>query len=166
RSVVVGQGAHQFDDPAPHLGVADAGEGAVEQEALRARQEVDAIGRLAVLGEALLRRPPRRALEEVGDGNLEDRGDGLEAAGADAVGALLVFLDLLEGDAEMLAELFLTHADHVAPQADAATDMDVDRIRLLLALGHRSSPSSAGNPPDRPPAVVAAGVPRDSQRSE
>jgi hypothetical protein len=36
----------------------------------------------------------------------------LKAARADAVGALLVLLDLLEGDAELLAELFLTHAQH------------------------------------------------------
>jgi hypothetical protein len=38
----------------------------------------------------------------------------LQAAGAYPIGALLVFLDLLECDAEMLAEFFLTHTEHHA----------------------------------------------------
>ena len=66
------------------------------------------------------------------------RGDVLQAARADPVGALLVFLDLLERDAEMLAELLLAHPQHHATQTNPTADMDVDRIWLFL-VGHFGS---------------------------
>ena len=59
-----------------------------------------------------------------------------QPAGADAVDALLVLLDLLEGEAELLAELLLAHAEQHAAEADPAADVHIDRIgpsRALLA---------------------------------
>jgi hypothetical protein len=58
---------------------------------------------------------PEGAVEKEGWGDLQHAGDVLQAAGADAIGALLVFLDLLEGDAERGAEPFLAHPDQHAP---------------------------------------------------
>jgi hypothetical protein len=62
---------------------------------------------------------------------MEDR---LQTAGADAVGALFIFLDLLKCDAEIFSQLFLAHSQHVAPKPDATSNMDVDRIRFLLVF--------------------------------
>jgi hypothetical protein len=66
----------------------------------------------------------------------------LEAAGAYAIGPLLVFLDLLKGDAEGLAQLLLTHSKHHTAEANPTADMDVDRVRLLL-VSHCGSLSVA-----------------------
>ena len=64
-----------------------------------------------------------------------------QPAGADAVDALLVFLHLLERQAELLAELLLAHAEQHAPKANAAADVHIDRVRpsraLLVALALR-----------------------------
>jgi hypothetical protein len=59
----------------------------------------------------------------------------MQAACADPVGALLVFLDLLEGQAERLAELLLAHADQHAAHAHPATHMPIDGVRRLLGHG-------------------------------
>ena len=45
----------------------------------------------------------RRTLEEEWDRHLQDMANLLQAARADPVGSLLVFLDLLEGDPESIA---------------------------------------------------------------
>jgi hypothetical protein len=63
----------------------------------------------------------------------------MQTAGSDAVGASLVFLDLLEGQADRLSKLFLTHAKHVPAQSHAGTDVDIDRIRLVALLATRPS---------------------------
>ena len=61
-----------------------------------------------------------------------------QPAGADAVDAFLVLLDLLEGQAELLAELLLAHAEQHAAKAHPAADMHVDRVwpprAFLVAL--------------------------------
>ena len=51
-----------------------------------------------------------------------------QSAGANTIDALLVFLDLLERQAELLAELLLAHAKQHTTEPHAASDMDVDRI--------------------------------------
>src|SRR5258707_6215593 len=47
-------------------------------------------------------------------------------------GAALVFLDLLEGQADRVAELSLAHAEQRAAQPYPAADMDVDCIGTSL----------------------------------
>ena len=65
----------------------------------------------------------RTALEEERHRDLQDMGDVLQPARADAVGAFLVFLHLLKGDAERVPELGLAHAEHHAAHAHAAADV-------------------------------------------
>ena len=73
-----------------------------------------------------------RAFEEECDRDLQDVGDLLQPARADAIGALLVFLHLLKCKPERIAELLLAHAEHHAAHAHAAADVLVDRVRGLL----------------------------------
>jgi hypothetical protein len=61
----------------------------------------------------------RRTFEEEGDRNLQDMGDLLQTARADAVGTLLVLLYLLEGQAQGVAQFFLTHVQHHPAHAHA-----------------------------------------------
>ena len=54
----------------------------------------------------------RNALEEKGHGDIEYMTKLLQAARADPVGALFVFLDLLKRQAQLHSEPFLAHAEH------------------------------------------------------
>ena len=69
-----------------------------------------------------------RALVEKADLDLELARDLLHARAADAIDAFFIFLDLLEGDAELVAERFLAEVEFQAPHADPAADMLVDGI--------------------------------------
>jgi hypothetical protein len=61
----------------------------------------------------------------------EKLADLLKPAGADPVHALFVFLDLLEREVDVTAEELLRHVHLDTPHPDAASDVDVDRIRGL-----------------------------------
>jgi hypothetical protein len=73
--------------------------------------------------------PPTRWLgsifEKEGDWYCENIGQLLQAASTDAISRLLVFLHLLESDAQLIGELFLAHVKHEATHADAATNVFV-----------------------------------------
>jgi len=71
-----------------------------------------------------------RAIEEKACRHLQHFADLLNTASADAVGALFVFLDLLERYAD-LAEEFLRHVDLDAAHPDTASDIYVDGIGRL-----------------------------------
>jgi hypothetical protein len=77
------------------------------------------------------------AFEEVGDVDLEQVRHLEETAGADAVLAALVFLDLLEADAERLTELGLAHSARLARHADTLGDMVVVSIGISCIEGRR-----------------------------
>ena len=77
------------------------------------------------------------AFEEIGDVDLKQVRHLEEAAGADAVLAALVFLDLLEADAERLAELGLAHSARFARHADALGDMVVVSIGVSCIESRR-----------------------------
>src|SRR5690606_9242194 len=81
-----------------------------------------------------------QAFEEVADVDLEEAGDVPELGRRDAVGALLVLLDLLKGPPERAAEVALVVAERQPLLADPPSDMPVDRMRSVLALasGHGS----------------------------
>src|SRR6266496_3033902 len=77
------------------------------------------------LGEAA--RDRRRAhrihvVEEKRDRHIQDAAQLMQPACADAVGAALIFLHLLESKADRRAELLLAQPEHVAAQPDAGTD--------------------------------------------
>src|SRR5262245_22596468 len=55
----------------------------------------------------------------------------LQPARPDAVGASLVFLHLLEGEAECGTQLFLAHRKHLAAHTHPAADVLVDGVRGL-----------------------------------
>src|SRR5262245_60157056 len=124
------QCADEVDDAATQLGVLDVDERLVELDSLRARKEINHVMSRLPFGEPtrISRRRAARILEEERYGHGQDARDMLQAARANAIGALLVFLDLLEGDPEMLAELFLAHAQHHAAQANPTADVSIDRI--------------------------------------
>ena len=72
----------------------------------------------------------RQALVEVLNSHAQNACDLQETARADAVGALLVLLNLLEGEAE--AELLLAEAEHHSAHSNAAAHMLIDRARGFL----------------------------------
>ena len=63
-----------------------------------------------------------RLVEEVADRHAEDAAQLVQAAGADPVGAALVLLHLLVGDAQQAAQPFLAHAQQQAPLAQQLAD--------------------------------------------
>jgi hypothetical protein len=67
--------------------------------------------------------------------HVQDARHFIEAAGANAVNALFVFLHLLKCKPQQIAQPFLTHANQHAPDAHTTADLNVDRIGLLLGHG-------------------------------
>lgn len=128
----------QLDDLAPDLAIGNLHEGTIELQPFGRGQEIDDVVGAGCFGQAPRggRVLTRSVFEEEGDRDIENGGDILETAGANAVGALFVFLDLLKRDSETFAELLLAHAKHRAAEAYAATDMNVDGVRLFFVLNH------------------------------
>jgi hypothetical protein len=60
----------------------------------------------------------------------------LQSAGADAIGALLVFLELLERQAEGVRDIALAHIKHETPHSHAAAAV-LSRLRYQLGEGRR-----------------------------
>ena len=73
-------------------------------------------------------------LEEERDRYVERVGDIPQTRGGDAVHAGLVFLNLLELDANLVGQLLLRHADQPAPMTDAFAHVDIDRMFHVIAL--------------------------------
>jgi hypothetical protein len=55
----------------------------------------------------------------------------MQPAGADPIGASLVFLDLLKGQSDRSSKLFLAQPEHISAESNAGADMDIDRVRLV-----------------------------------
>ena len=118
--------------------VLDIVKGAYEVTGLRRVQRVS------------LKRVPGRALrncrgahrvhvvEEECDGDIKHPRYFQQSAGADAVGAALVFLNLLKGQRQRVAQLLLTDPQHIPAQAHAGTDQDIDRIGAAALRPTRS----------------------------
>jgi hypothetical protein len=71
-------------------------------------------------------------LEEERNLHLKDLGNMPQAAGTDAIGTLLVFLNLLECQAKGVGNIGLTHIEHEPAHAQAAADVLVYRIEECL----------------------------------
>jgi hypothetical protein len=71
----------------------------------------------------------RRPLKEKRHRYMKDVRQLMKTAGANAVGAILVFLDLLEGQFESVRQLHLGEVEHKSPHADAGTNVVVYRVR-------------------------------------
>src|SRR5512144_801772 len=77
----------------------------------------------------------RSALKEKRHLDAERLGDLEQVAGADAVGAALIFLDLLKSHTDRLAELRLADAQPDAPASDARADMLIDGVGAVFGYG-------------------------------
>ena len=90
-----------------------------------------------------------RVFEEEGNWYVQDAGDVLETAGTNPVRAFFVFLDLLERQADGLAQCRLGHAQECAAQPDATSNISVNRCSLcnfVFSLGSISSTRHATQP--------------------
>jgi len=67
-------------------------------------------------------------LKEVGNRNIKYAAQVVETARADAVGAAFVFLDLLKGQPDGFAELFLAEAEQRPALANLSADVDINRM--------------------------------------
>src|SRR3546814_189275 len=107
-------GLDQLEDAVAHRGIADLAEIAHQLERLTARDRTLVLldlGYDRMLGPRLrLLLDAGHVLEEVGRRHVQDLGELLQAAGADAVQALLVLLDLLEAQADRRPKPLLAEA--------------------------------------------------------
>src|SRR5438445_10113848 len=116
RSILVrGDRFHQGHQLTLYGLVLDLAVGSQQPQAERAVQEQQALDftRLAV------------AVVEERDGHIERGGDRLKTSCADTVDALLVLLNLLEADAELVAELRLRDFLFDAPQANPLAQFNI-----------------------------------------
>src|SRR3989338_1016667 len=122
------QRLYQLQHTPAQLRIGNGKKGTVELDALGSGKhaDIESAARLAV---SRGRRSPFETLEEIFNGDAKNRAYLVEAARADTVRTLLVFLNLLERQPEGLAQLLLTHADKHALHADPAAHMHIDGIR-------------------------------------
>src|SRR6185312_13487745 len=133
--LIVGELAGQVQDRTPTLGRVDAGVSLEQVAGAGLRQERD------------LARQRSRALglveiaDQIGDAAFQRLGDLHQPREADAVGAVLVFLHLLKGDADGARQLILGETQFLAPQAYARAERDVERVGSMFVgiLGHFDS---------------------------
>ena len=69
------------------------------------------------------------AFVEVRDLDIEDAAEFVETACGNPVGATLIFLNLLEGKVQLVAQRFLGHAEQGAAQAQALAHVSIDGVR-------------------------------------
>src|SRR5215467_9149338 len=80
------------------------------------------------------------ALEQGGDRHTEEHGDLQQPPAANAIGALLVFLDLLESQIELISKLGLSESFLQTIDPNIATDDSVDGVRSLASHHNPSFP--------------------------
>src|SRR3979409_2107379 len=113
-------GLDHLEDALAHAGFADLVVGPHQFQGLALDQRIlFLLERRAGLAEALAtttrhgpagQRVGRHLVEEIGDRNIQYLGELEQPARADAIGAVLVFLDLLEGQVDRIADGALAHA--------------------------------------------------------
>jgi hypothetical protein len=74
--------------------------------------------------------------EKIRNRDIKGPGQVEQPAGSDTIGSALVFLDLLEGQAQGASQLFLAYAQQKTTQAQSAAHMGVDLIGDILRLAH------------------------------
>src|SRR5216683_527781 len=134
-------GAHGLDhleDALAHAGLADLVVGAHQFQGLALDQRIlFLLERRAGLAEALApttrhrpagQRVGRHLVEEIRHRNVQYLGEFEQPARADAVGAALIFLNLLKREADGRPELLLAHPEKGPALAHARADMDVHRM--------------------------------------
>src|SRR5262249_3272873 len=127
------------------------------QQAIRIRLRHRGEGRLESLHRDLLDR--FAPIEERADRHVEHACDLGQAAGADPVHSLLVFLHLLKRHADALGEFALRQAGGETLDANSLPNLDVDQIRLFRSHG-AVTPSRTAASPTRQRGVASMPAPR------
>src|SRR3569623_420579 len=129
----------EVDDAAAKLGVGDLRESARQRQSLGGRKKVRDVSGRGCFAETLdAGAAARTAFEQEGNRHLQNIGDLMQAARADAVGAFFVFLDLLKGQTASIAEFLLAQSQHDTTHPHVAANILVDRIWRFRR--HRKSP--------------------------
>jgi hypothetical protein len=127
------QGFDEAHDGVPDIRVFEAQERAGQRVPFGFHQKIsDMIRRRFGV---FLRSNARRwqALEEERYRDTQHGRELVKPPGADAIGPFLVFLDLLERDAEPVGDILLTHAERKPAHANALADMLVRRVGMPWA---------------------------------
>jgi hypothetical protein len=74
--------------------------------------------------------------KKIGNRNVESRSNGSQPAGADAIAAYFVLLDLLKGEPQDLTNSSLAQSTLFAPKADTPANFDIDRSRHFITNFH------------------------------
>jgi hypothetical protein len=117
----------QVDDRPAQIGVLDLRIGAQQAEGAGDGEQLQR--RRLIGGLALLACQQLLAGEERTDRHAEHFGNLGQASGADPVDALLVFLDLLEGHAQLIRQRGLRQATRQSFYSDPMSHFDIHRIR-------------------------------------
>ena len=133
----------QLEQAFANLRVADAVVGSHQLQRFPSRQRIRFERRLRLIGRRQAprdRRPCTRSFmsskkKETGTSRMRLNSNSRD--GADAVGAALVLLHLLERQADGLAQFLLAEPEQGAPQPHPAANVNVDGIRDALAATHR-----------------------------
>ena len=78
----------------------------------------------------------RGIFKKEGNRSVQNSGNFLKTACTNAVGPFFVFLDLLKGNSQGIAQFFLAHSDHGAAQSDAAANMNINWIGFSFFGSH------------------------------
>ena len=132
-AVVVRDLLDEMNDVTAELGLIDPHERCGERKSVRSGEEVAHVARRRRRTLPDWRsRWRRRALEEERHRNLQDMRDVLEAARADSICTLFVFLHLLERQAKGMPEFLLAHAEHQPAHAHTSANVLVGGVWQLF----------------------------------
>jgi hypothetical protein len=121
-------------------GISDSTERLHKSDAVGRREKINDVPRYCRPGFNELRemKLARRSFKEKRHRHVKDVRELLKTAGANAVGALLVLLDLLEGKCQSVRQLRLCKVEHKSSHANAPTHVAVYRVQPLV---HECAPN-------------------------
>src|SRR5262249_31926447 len=120
---------HKSDDASPQPWILYPHERLGERKSLGRGEELSHVTGPRRLSNSLgLRWHARRAFEEERHWDLQDMRDLLQAARANAVLSVLIFLHLLEREPEPVAERLLAHSKHHPAHPDTAAHVPIDGV--------------------------------------
>lgn len=120
--------AHKVQNRAPHARIVNANKRLVELKAFATGEEFHhiAVGRL--LGKAVHGYPAGRLFIKKLNVYTKHLTELVKPSRTNAVDALFILLNLLEGQTELFAELFLTHPKQHTTQPYARADVDIHGV--------------------------------------
>ena len=125
----------ETDNPPANFQVADSDKGSSQRQSFRRRhKEID--GRRKCRGSIRWRRwLVLVSIEEKHHGHLQGTGNLLKPACANPIDAFLVFLNLLIGQIQSVAQVCLRHLEHHATRAHSFADVTIDGVGWLCGQG-------------------------------